>query len=129
MISCLLIDGYHDVMAPLFVYMSTQAMHAERLTMIEKCEKDMVLGVKAMSAKLKTALNEGSIAHDRQRLQRALSSAKERLDDMERVLSDGESVFKCTGHKQVNIDVSTFKQLKNWTNKFGARTFMVSCNL
>ena len=88
--------------------MSTQAMHAERLTMIEKCENDMVLGVKAMSAKLKTALNEGSMAHDRQQLQVAISSAKERLVNMERVLSNGESVFKCTGNKQVNVDVSTF---------------------
>jgi len=79
--------------------MSTQAVHAERLTMIEKCEKGMVLIVKAMSAKLKATLNNGSMAHDRQRLQMALSSAKERLVDMERVLSDGESVF--------NIDVST----------------------
>lgn len=73
--------------------------------MIEKHKNDMLSVVKATAAKLKFTLN-GSVARDREYLQMALSSSKERLVDIETVLADVESVFKRTGNEPIDINVS-----------------------
>ena len=83
-------------------------MQADKLAMIEKHKNEMLSVVKATASKLKFTLN-GSVARDREYLQMALSSAKERLVDMETVLSDVESVFKRTGNEPVDINVSSEK--------------------
>jgi len=82
-----------------------QALQADKLAMIEKHKNAMLSVVKATAAKIKFTLN-GSVARDREYLEMALSSAKERLVVMETVLSDVESVFKRTGNEPVDINVS-----------------------
>ncbi|KAK2181746.1 hypothetical protein NP493_383g03012 [Ridgeia piscesae] len=74
---------------------SLAALQADKLAMIEKHKNAMLSVVKATAAKIKFTLN-GSVARDREYLEMALSSAKERLVVMETVLSDVESVFKRT---------------------------------
>ncbi|KAI0239484.1 hypothetical protein LSAT2_009783 [Lamellibrachia satsuma] len=88
---------------------SLMALQADKLAMIEKHKNDMLSVVKATAAKLKFTLN-GSVARDREYLQMALSSSKERLVDIETVLADVESVFKRTGNEP--IDINVLKQAK-----------------
>ena len=86
--------------------MSTaQALQADKLALIEKNKNDMLSVVKATAAKLKFTLN-GSVARDREYQQMALSSAKERLVNMEAVLVDVESVFRRVGNDPIDINVS-----------------------
>ena len=65
----------------------------------------MLSVVKATAAKLKFTLN-GSVARDREYQQMALSSAKERLVNMEAALVDVESVFRRVGNDPIDINVS-----------------------
>ena len=84
---------------------TSQALQADKLALIEKNKNDMLSEVKATAAKLKFTLN-GSVARDREYHQMALSSAKERLVNMEAVLVDVESVFRRVGNDPVDINVS-----------------------
>ena len=84
---------------------TSQALQADKLALIEKNKNDMLSEVKATAAKLKFTLN-GSVARDREYQQMALSSAKERLVNMESVLVDVESVFRRVGNDPIDINVS-----------------------
>ena len=99
------IKFYCTVLYCILYTVFTQALQADKLAMVEKHKNEMLSIVKATASKLKFTLN-GSVARDREYLQMALSSAKERLVDMETVLSDVESVFKRTGNEPVDINVS-----------------------
>ena len=87
------------------VFPTAQALQADKLALIEKNKNDMLSVVKATAAKLKFTLN-GSVARDREYQQMALSSAKERLVNMEAVLVDVESVFRRVGNDPIDINVS-----------------------